>query len=113
MQKKMEELHAKARATPNRFVMTTSTLVRVREAETVRSMDPNSGEAIVGNPVSFFGTPIEHYATLRECMDRMMSPQEGERLQLIVGDERIMDCFDHPFLHRPYGETARPLLAFV
>jgi hypothetical protein len=81
---------------PNRIVMTDATLDQVREHS---EQSPPHGAGPNGeSPIRFLGVPFESYPTLKECMDRMMNPKEGEKLQLIMPQTIPLDCIGHPWM---------------
>lgn len=100
---KMRELRAEMAKHPNGFVMTTRTLVRLRDA-TVEAQE--SQFALGAMPGAFMGTPIEDYATVKECMDRMMDQRDGERLQLVMSEDIPVECISHPWMKQQVNAMA-------
>lgn len=93
MMHEMKEVSALLGHTPTRFIMTTDTLERMREE--LANKYPVNPEVVVD---TFTGIPIEDHPTLKECLDRMMSPKDGERLQLIMDGKIPFDCISHPWV---------------
>jgi len=100
---KMRELHAEMGKHPSGFVMTTRTMEALRRATEAQRESFESGAI----PRAFMGTPIEDYATVKECMDRMMNQREGERLQLATAEDIPVECIDHPWMRKSVNETAK------
>lgn len=100
---KMRELKAEMAKHPNGFVMTTRTLVRLREA-TAESQDSQFTLGVM--PGAFMGTPVEDYATVKECMDRMMDQRDGERLQLVMSEDIPIECISHPWMKQQANAIA-------
>lgn len=101
---KMRQLRAEMAKHPNGFVMTTHTLVKLREATKETQESQFSAGAMPG---TFAGVPIEDYATVKECMDRMMNQREGERLQLVMTEDVPVECIDHPWMKKSINEMAQ------
>lgn len=102
---KMKELSAKMQSVPNRFITTTATLASIK---TFSDQGSNYGDRwLAANlPSIFSGIPIEDYPTVRECLDRMMNPKEGERLKLVLREKIMADYADHPFVQKLAAEMA-------
>lgn len=98
MLSKMRELSARIQATPNRIVTTTALMEVIREAAS-KHADRGIVLSATQAPIPLrevLGIPIEHYSTVKECLDRMMNQETGERIQLVL--EAIPpECLSHPF----------------
>ena len=98
MKSTMLTLQAQMSKQPNRFVMTTATLQKVKSA--ISKQEDSVGNVVIGSGLVFQGIPIEHYATVKECMDRMESANDGERLQLVLTEDVPEDCMRHPYMQK-------------
>lgn len=102
---KLKELSAKMQSVPNRFITTTATLAKIRLAigTTIEDNDIGLSDRLLG---SMNGLPVEDYPTVRECMDRMMKPNPGERLKLVLSEGIPVDCMSHPYMKQAVDEIA-------
>lgn len=102
---RMRELKRQFADTPTSYVMTTATLERVRNKVPERMPSGIEHKAVL--PSAFMGMPIEDYATMKECMDRMMQASEMDRPQLVTsGDEVTPELMSHPFMKREAASLA-------
>ncbi len=105
----MAELSAKMQKLPTAFVMTTATLQAVKDR---LGEDDYAGDA---DAVGFgflsllAGVAVEDYPTVRECLDRMVNQQPGERLQLVSDGPMPDDCLSHPWLTKYAASLAEKL----
>jgi len=88
----MRAVSEKLKAMPNVLVMTKRILVQLRKV-----IDAQEQQYFAG-AINLYGTPIEDYDTVKDCLDRMMEPRKGERLKLVLSEEIPVDCIDHPWI---------------
>lgn len=105
MLSKMRELSEKMQAIPNVLVTTKRTLGQLRKVIDAQEEQYFAG-AIPLLPMNVYGTPIEDYDTVKDCLDRMMEPRKGERLQLVLSEEIPVDCIDHPWMKEQVRDRA-------
>jgi len=105
----MRKLLYRMRSTPNKFVTTTRTLDQLRQAAKDRQPKHYANDEPHSLPMTAFGVPIEDYATVKECLDRMASPRTGERLKLVLSEDIPSDCIDHPWIKEQVHEMAERL----
>lgn len=91
---RMRFMQASMRSVPTRIVMTSKTFAALKES--CKPLDAVSYPQDKLSPI--YGIPIEHYETIRECLDRMSNARKGERLLLAITEEIPSDCIDHPFM---------------
>lgn len=95
MLKAMKRLVEKAKSMPNVYVTTTSVVHLLREMAKEQGEDHD--KRTMGN-LYLFGIRIEDYNTIKECLDRMMNPAEGELLQLVIEGDIPERYMDHPWV---------------
>lgn len=83
-------------ARPDLVVMTTETCERLIDARRTglpRTPPPNS------SGISCFGIPVEHYPTVRECMDRLVERGFQIKTAALILDRPVPeDLKGHPFM---------------
>lgn len=81
---------------PNKIIMTH------RSRDLIKSkleQDPPP-QGVTKAFMSLTGIPVETLATVKECLDRMLNPDPGERLHLFLGEDVPSDCITHEFFRR-------------
>jgi hypothetical protein len=105
MLRKMRELSEKMQAIPNVLVTTKRTLGQLRKVIDAQKQQYFAG-AIPSLHMKVYGTPIEDYETVKDCLDRMMEPRKGERLKLVLSEDIPGDCIDHPWMKEQVRDMA-------
>ncbi len=93
----MREMSARMSKIPNRLITTKRTFERLKQA--VADYDLPRPTAMD----SLYGTPVEAYDTVAECLDRMHHPLPGERLQLVLSEDIPIWLSDHPWIKGQAG----------
>jgi hypothetical protein len=101
----LRELSEKMQAVPNVLVTTKRTLGQLRKVIDTQEQQYFAG-AIPSLPMNVYGTPIEDYDTVKDCLDRMMEPRKGERLKLVLSEEIPVDCIGHPWMKEQVRDMA-------
>lgn len=106
MMSKMRELSAKMQSTPNVFVTTPKSLILLLKAVKEQEQKHFAGDVPKEYLRALTGIRVEEYATVRDCLDRMMEPRKGERLKLVLSEDIPVDCLDHPWIKKQVSEMA-------
>jgi hypothetical protein len=109
--RRSREMAIHLRSVPTVYVMTTLSLQAIKDhySKTPQGISRSSDYKDALIP-AIYGIPIEHYATLRECFDRMIAAGEGERLQLVMSDnEMTVDLIGHPYMAKKRDAVSRVL----
>lgn len=99
----------KLKTQPNVIITTKYTLSKIRETlDTLPSKtSPEFRVETIYQPPNISGIPIEDYATVGECLDRMLQPGEGQRPRLML----LEGIPSHLLWHLLWHPWARKLMA--
>lgn len=98
---KMKELKTEIEKHPNLLVMTTATLVKIRDV--IKDDTPHHHLS----PLSVIGIPVEDYPTVEACLDRMMEQRKGERPVLVLTEDIPVECANHPWIKQQLEQLYR------
>ena len=76
------------------WVMTEDALEELKKQTATKDVEPDGVTALLGR---LEGMEVYAYPTMRECMDRMLAQQPGERLCLCMVGELPLECLTHPW----------------
>lgn len=101
MQKTMRKLSAAYAKLPTCLVMPFQSWDKIkREAE----RDSRSHTLSMAPVDHFWGSPVECYDTVRECLDRMVDTVRGGRTKLVLLEDVPRDCVSHPYFRQLFAE---------